>query len=252
MNIKDFFGNWIVKNLLLAVVFVAVLVTAVSLLLGAVTQHGKEIAVPDFTNMSSQEAQAVASSAGLKVVVTDSVYVKRMKPGAVYMQNPDAGSSVKKGRKIRLTTNTIAPKEVYMPSLVGVSLRQAKAELLRNGLTLGRLIYVRDIATNNVLRQQRYGFDIAAGAPVSSGTRIDLVLGLGSDDMTYVPDLSGKSYLQAVDLLQENSLNVGRLRFGSGVRDYADSVAAVVRTQNPAPGTARKGSEVSLNLQIGE
>ena len=37
MNIKDFFGNWIVKNLLLAVVFVAVLVTAVSLLLGAVT-----------------------------------------------------------------------------------------------------------------------------------------------------------------------------------------------------------------------
>ena len=249
MNTKEFFGNWIVRNLLLAVAFVLVLVTAVSLLLSAVTQHGREIAVPDFTNMTAAEAQAAASSAGLKAVVTDSVYVKRMKPGAVYMQNPKAGSNVKKGRKIRLTTNTIVPKEVYMPSLVGVSLRQAKAELLRNGLTLGRLIYVHDIATNNVLRQQRYGFDIAAGAPVSSGTRIDLVLGLGKDDMTTVPDLSGKPYLQAVDILQENSLNVGRLRFEAGIRDYADSVAAVVYSQNPASGTVRKGSEVSLRFK---
>ena len=249
MNTKEFFGNWIVRNLLLAVAFVLVLVTAVSLLLSAVTQHGREIAVPDFTNMTAAEAQAAASSAGLKAVVTDSVYVKRLKPGAVYMQNPKAGSNVKKGRKIRLTTNTVVPKEVYMPSLVGVSLRQAKAELLRNGLTLGRLIYVHDIATNNVLRQQRYGFDIEAGAPVSSGTRIDLVLGLGKDDMTAVPDLSGKPYLQAVDILQENSLNVGRLRFEAGIRDYADSVAAVVYSQNPSSGTVRKGSEVSLRFK---
>ncbi len=250
MNIKDFLGNWIVKNLLLAAAFVAAVVLAVSLLLGVVTRHGKEITVPDFTNMTPREAQAAASSAGLRAEVTDSVYVKRMKPGAVYMQLPKAGASVKKGRKIRLTTNTIAPKEVYMPSLVGTSLRQAKAELLRNGLTLGRLIYVRDIATNNVLRQQRYGFDIASGTPVSSGTRIDLVLGLGKDDMTYVPNLAGKQYLQAVDILQENSLNLGRLRFDDTVRDYADSVAAVVYSQNPASGTVRKGTEVTLHLKL--
>ncbi len=249
MGIKDFFGNWIVKNLLLAAGFVVAVVLAVSLLLGAVTRHGREISVPDFTDMSASEAQAAACSAGLRAVVTDSVYVKRMRPGAVYMQNPKAGSSVKKGRKIRLTTNTIAPKEVYMPSLIGTSLRQAKAELLRNGLSLGRLVYVRDIATNNVLRQQRYGFDIPAGAPVSSGTRIDLVLGLGKDDMTYVPDLSGKQYLQAVDILQDNSLNVGRLRFDAGVRSYADSAAAVVYSQNPVSGTVRKGTEVTLHLK---
>lgn len=246
MSIKDFFGNWIVKNLLLAAAFVAVIVLAVSLFLSVVTRHGEEIAVPDFSGMTVEEARAVASSANLRAEVSDSVYVRRMKPGAVYMQNPKAGSNVKKGRKIRLTTNTMAPKEVYMPSLIGVSLRQAKAELLRNGLALGRIVYVRDIATNNVLRQQRFGFDIEAGAPVASGTKIDLVLGLGSDDMTLVPDLEGKSYMQAVDILQDNSLNVGRLRFASDVRDYADSLGAVVRSQNPAPGPVRKGSEVSL------
>lgn len=249
MNIKEFFNNWIVKNLLLAAAMVAVIVGVVSLILSLMTRHGQAIPVPDFSDMAPAEAQAVASAAGLRVAVTDSVYVKRMKPGAVYMQTPKAGSSVKKGRKIRLTVNTVLPKEVYMPSLVGVSLRQAKAELLRNGLTLGKIIYVRDIATNNVLRQQRYGFDIAPGTLVSSGTSINLVLGLGDDDQTRIPDVTGKTYLQAVDILQDNSLNIGRVRYEAAVRDYADSASAVVHSQNPSEESVRKGTEVSLYLK---
>lgn len=251
MNIKGFFSNWIVRNLLLAIVFVAVLVTAVSLLLSVLTKHGKEITVPDFTNLTYAEAAKVASASGVQVVVSDSVYVKRLKPGAVYMQTPKAGEHVKKGRTIRLTTNTMTPKEVFMPSLVGCSLRQAKAELLRNGLVLGRLIYVRDIATNYVLRQQRYGRDIAPGTQVSSGTPINLVLGLNSDDeLTYVPKLVGQQYMKAVDMLQENSLNVGRLSFDKTVKSYADSVSAVVYQQLPDQNSEalRKGSEVTLYL----
>ena len=44
-------------------------------------------------------------------------------------------------------------KKVSMPNLVGYSMRQAKAELNSRGLSLGKLIYVSDIATNNVLKQ---------------------------------------------------------------------------------------------------
>ena len=249
MNFKEFFSNWIVKNLLLAAAMVAVIVGIVTLILSLLTRHGQEIAVPDFSDMTPAEAQTVAAVSGLRVSVADSVYVKRMKPGAVYMQTPKAGSHVKKGRRIRLTVNTMQAKEVYMPSLVGVSLRQARAELLRNGLTLGKITYVRDIATNNVLRQQRYGFDIAPGTPVVSGTAINLVLGLGDDDQTWIPDVTGKTYLQAVDILQDNSLNIGRVRYEAAVRDYADSAAAVVHSQNPASESVRKGTEVSLYLK---
>lgn len=249
MNIKEFFNNWIVKNLLAALALVALIVGAVSLALSLLTRHGQEIPVPDFTDLTPAESQAVASAAGLRAIVTDSVYVKRMKPGAVYMQTPKADSHVKKGRKIRLTVNTMQPKEVYMPSLVGVPLRQAKAELLRNGLTLGKISYTRDIATNNVLRQQRYGFDIAPGTPLSSGTAINLVLGLGDDDGTMIPDVTGKTYLQAVDILQDNSLNVGRVRYEAAVRNYADSAAAVVHSQDTSSVAVRKGTEVSLYLK---
>ena len=254
MKIKDIFTNWIVKNVLLAVAFVLVLVFSVNALLAVGTRHNKEITVPDFSGMSVEEAQTAASAVGVMAVVTDSVYVRRMTPGAIYMQTPKAGSHVKKGRKIRLTANTVVPSEVYMPSLIGCSLRQAKAELQRNGLELGRLIYVKDIATNYVLKQQRYGVDVAPGTPMSSGTVIDLVLGLSNDTAAIVPDLRGKSLRTAVDMAQDNSLNVGRLRYDQSVKSQADSSAAIVYSQKPEPSAASvlKGDEITLYLTLDE
>lgn len=243
--------GWAVKNLVLAALFVAVIVAAVTLLLSVATQHGKETTVPDFTNLTASEARKVASDAGVKVIVEDSVFVRRLRPGAVYMQTPKAGEKVKFGRRIRLTTNTMVAKEIPMPSLVGYSLKQAKAELVRNGLNLGRLVYVNDIATNYVLKQQIRGVAVATGKPVTSGTSVNLVLGLNpNDNMTYVPKVIGRQYLSAVDLLHENSLNVGALHFDKAIKNYADSVSAVVYAQKPDPSSEAllMGAEVTLYL----
>ena len=56
MNIKGFFENWIVRNLLGAAVAILGLAVVSGLLLNLGTHHGKEIEVPDFTNMSVAEA----------------------------------------------------------------------------------------------------------------------------------------------------------------------------------------------------
>ena len=84
-SVKGFFKNWIVCNLLLAALFVLALVLLSSLVLSTCTRHGQKISVPDFRGMSVPEAAAAAADAGITVVVTDSVYVRRMDPGAVYM-----------------------------------------------------------------------------------------------------------------------------------------------------------------------
>ena len=47
-----FFSNWIVRNVLLAVLFFAVLIFVSSMLLSVLTNHGKTIEVPDFTSMT--------------------------------------------------------------------------------------------------------------------------------------------------------------------------------------------------------
>lgn len=230
-----FLNNWIVKNILKALVFVVGLILLVNILLGLITQHGKEYSVPDFTNMSVSEARETAARKGMRIEVIDSVYVRRMQRGAVFTQTPAAGSKVKRGRRVLLTINTVVPKQVTMPNLVGYSMRQAKAELASRGLALGRLIYVSDIATNNVLRQLYRNREIQQGASVESGAAIDLVVGLNSEDSrTYAPNTVGMRYLRAVDAVHDNSLNVSKLNFDAGINDYTDSLNAVVYRQSPA------------------
>ncbi|MGN1215780.1 MAG: PASTA domain-containing protein [Candidatus Cryptobacteroides sp.] len=245
--------KWILKNILLAAAFVVALVIVINLLLGMFTNHGQSVTVPDLTNMSVSEAAHEAGRLNLKVDVTDSIYVRRMAKGAVYSQNPKAGSQVKKGRRILLTINALHSKKVTMPNLVGYSMRQAKAELGSRGLTLGKLTYVSDMATNNVLRQVYNNREIKPGKQIESGAVIDLVVGLNSsDNQTYIPDLKGLKYLRAVDAIHDNSLNVRKLNFDSNVKTYSDSLNAVVYRQSPTPSNAPilMGSEVSIYLSL--
>ena len=134
--------NWIAKNLLWAVVLFIVLIVGAQIALGVLTHHGQTIEVPDLTSVSVPEAEREARKHNLRVEVIDSIYVRRMEKGAVYSQNPKAGTMVKKGRRVMLTINAKHAKKVSMPNLVGYSMRQAKAELNTRGLALGKLIYV--------------------------------------------------------------------------------------------------------------
>lgn len=249
---KGFFNHWIIRNLLICVILIAVMVAGAMIFLNIVTKHNQELVVPDFSNMTVAEAQALAEEEGMRVEVTDSVFVKRMKRGAVRDQNPSPGAKVKEGRRILLTINAVNAKKVTMPNLVGLSMRQALAELQSRGLVVGKLIYVEDIATNNVLRQLRANREIEPGVSVESETSIDLVLGLNpdSDAATYVPDLLGKRYMSAVDIIHRQSLNLKSVRFDDTVMDYEDSLNAVVYRQNPdiSMQPVSLGEEISLYL----
>lgn len=251
---KGFFNHWIVRNLLICVILVVVMIAGAIIFLNVVTKHNQELVVPDFSNMTVAEAEAVASQAGMRVEVTDSVFVKRMKKGAVRDQNPAPGAKVKERRRISLTINALNAKKVTMPNLVGLSMRQALAELQSRGLVPGRLIYVEDMATNNVLRQLRRNREIEPGVSIESETVIDLVLGLNPDSeaSTYVPDLLGKRYMSAVDLVHKQSLNVKTLRFDDSVKDYDDSLNAMVYRQSPEASEipVNLGDDVSLYLTI--
>lgn len=248
---KDFPGKWIVKNLVLAIGIGLVLVLLASLFLKVITKHGQVLQVPDFTAMSVGEAEKVAAEAGVRIDVVDSVFVRRMERGAIYRQDPPAGSDVKQGRRVMVIINAVTPKKVTMPNVVGCSMRQAKAELLARGLKLGRLIYVSDMATNNVLKQFKGGTDIRPGTQIDGDTVIDLVVGLsGSDNITTVPKVTGMKGMAATDLIHDYSLNIKSYVYDDSVKNYTDSLNAVVYRQVPNPngGSVYMGSEVTLYL----
>lgn len=246
-------GKWILRNIILAVAFFTVLILVNSLLLRTITNHNKTIEVPDFTSLKVSEAKREASRLNLRIEVTDSIFVRKMERGAVYSQNPKAGARVKKGRRILLTINAINAKKVSMPNLVGYSMRQAKAELNSRGLSLGKLIYVSDIATNNVLKQIYRNREIRPGRQIETGSEIDLEVGLNPEEsLTYVPNVKGLKYLRAVDAVHDNSLNINRLVFDKSVRNYSDSLNASVTRQVPeANGNPTfMGTDVTLYLSL--
>lgn len=251
---REFPGKWFLKHLVAAFIVVVVLIVAAVIFLNYVTKHNQELSVPDLSNMTVAEAEKEAALNHMVIDVTDSVYVKKMKRGAVFRQNPAPGSKVKSGRRISLTINAVNAKKITMPNLVGFSMRQAKAELLSRGLVLGKLIYVQDMATNNVLRQVHENLEIEPGSMIESESVIDLVVGLnGQDFVTYVPDVSGLKYMSAVDAVHDNSLNIKSLRFDKTVKDYEDSLNAMVYRQTPPPSDSihvRMGSDVTLYLTL--
>ena len=243
----------ILTSLAIAAAIVLVLVVGAMIFLNVATMHGRVLVVPDFTNMSIAEAESLAEASQVRIDVVDSLYVKRMEKGHIYRQNPKAGSQVKKGRRILITINAMNAKKVDMPDLIGFSMRQATAELQSRGLVLGNLIYQQDMATDNVLAQRCGGRPIAPEVKVETGTVIDLVVGLNEDDnQAMVPDVFGLKCLTATDAVHGNSLNV-RTIYDSSVKDYNDSLMAVVYKQVPQAQTNElKGSQVTMYLTIDE
>ena len=246
----------ILKHLCVIAVLALVLIFGAKIFLNLFTRHGRELVVPDFSNLTVLEAEHLARKSHLRVAVTDSVFLKRMKKGAVYRQSPLPGSHVKKDKRITLTINANIGKMVTMPDLVGLSMRQAKAELLSRGLVLGKLVYVQDMATNNVLKQIRGEEEIMPGTMIESETVIDLLVGLnGYDATTYVPDVKGLKRMSAVGAVHDNSLNIRELRFDESVVDYDDSLNAMVWRQTPEPSdsvSVAMGSDVVLYLTLDE
>lgn len=243
--------RWILKNLIGAVVFVIALLVLTSVGLKVITRHGQTVTAPDFTSLSVQEAQSMAAQSDVKVKVVDSVFVRRLPGGVVYRQQPKAGATVKKGRSIFLTINSVVPRKVVMPNLYGYSITEARTELKNRGLNLGNLRYVKDIATNTVLGQYCEGKEVKAGDLVVSGSAIDLKVGVNrEEDQTLVPRVIGMKYVSAVDALHDRFLNAGRVRFDHGIRTYADSVNAIVYKQEAEGEEKPLGSTVNIYLTL--
>ena len=243
--------KWIWKNLLLAAAYIAALVVLVSVGLRLITHHGKTVVAPDFTNLTVAQAELLARQSHVNVKVVDSVFVRRLNGGVVYRQLPKSGSTVKEGRSIFLTINSVVPRKVVMPNLFGYSVTEARSELQNRGLNMGNLNYVKDIATNTVLEQLVDGVPVKAGDLVVSGSTVDLTVAVGNDDnRTVVPRLIGMKYVSAIDAVHDKFLTVGKVHFDPQIRTYADSVNAVVYQQD-APGTAKPlGARISFSLTL--
>lgn len=252
--IKYFLSNKFRSQITLALaVFFGIMLTT-NLSLKIITRHNKTYPVPDFNGLTLVQAMELAEDNDFRIQVMDSVYNLMHRPGTVIEQEPKKGIKVKKNRRIFLVMNAINPEKVIMPNIVGVSLRQAIAILESNGLLTGHLRYVPDIATNNVLKQKYKGKEITAGAEITKGSHIDIVLGKsGGNELVISPKLIGLSFHEAEKKISRTYLNLGAVIYDKSVQTHNDSLNAVVFRQKPDPDDRQSiamGSIVDIWLTL--
>jgi len=181
MDIKKFYkDHTMVSTIVIMLVISILIILIVSGLIRFITFHGQEHELPDFTGMDAEQIKKFKEEDNIydyRLVVNDSVFVPDKKGGVVLSQDPAAGSKVKKGRKVYLSTVAISMPNVEMPNLVDLSLRQAENMLQSNNLQLGQVIYKASKYPNAVLEQRYKGRIVETGTFVPYQSKITLIVG---------------------------------------------------------------------------
>jgi hypothetical protein len=133
----------------------------------------KSVELPPLRGLSLRQAEITLQQLGLKVGRVREVRNSLIPSGAVIGTSPGAKATLEKGREvnIELSQGTEAAPS-GMPSLVGMSLGQAKQEIKKLDLNLGKITYKKEAHSlpNTVLSQTP-----AAGGDFQ-GRKVDLVV----------------------------------------------------------------------------
>ena len=194
-----FFGGMIV---------IAVIMNSV--VMPMVVRHGDECLVPDITYMSLSAAEIKLNESDLQMAVNMEEFNAEHPKGTIIAQLPEAGASVKRGMKVRVTISKGAASAT-VPNLRGVSLREAKLMLEREGLAMGDLLWFTDeVLPDGVIIESRPG----SGTVMKLNAKVQLVVNRKQTDVKVkVPDFVGLDFTEAKQVAEENYLIIGDISY---------------------------------------
>lgn len=134
-----------------------------------------QILVPDVVNFDAAEARKVLLAAGLSIGSEDSVQ-SSSELGVVVQTRPAAGAARDAGSAVGLVLSSGAPP-TGVPSVVGMSLDDARRVIERLGLTIGEVKTTARPGPPGVVLEQAP----SSGSRLFRGSRVDLVIS-GKED----------------------------------------------------------------------
>jgi eukaryotic-like serine/threonine-protein kinase len=245
-SVRDLVSNhyfWI-GILLLAVVGAGIYLLVNNLLMPSYTRHDVSVSVPSLINHSAEEARLMLENRDLQVRVVVQRFNPTLPRDVVVDQNPPPDALVKPGRQVYMTVNSGTQRMVRVPSLEGMSLREAQNRLQAAGLRVDdiRADSIPSPYPNTVTRQSPTPADsVAEGASVT----LWYSTGLGDQYVT-VPDVTGLTVAEARQLLREYHLRYVVIGAEEGDDDVSEFDVA---RQSREPGTrVREGFEIRLYI----
>ncbi|OZG61466.1 serine/threonine protein kinase [Bifidobacterium lemurum] len=216
----------IIGSIVGALALIAIIICAVLFMNGGDDQ-AETVTVPTFNSTTTKtRAQSELEALGLKAEIKD---VESTEPEGTFVdQTPAGGEQVEVGSTVTVEFSA-GPSSVPVPDVTDYSQDDARAALEEAGFTVNSSVRQEDsdtIEQGNVTRT-----DPVAGTTQSQGTSITLYVSTG---MTTVPDVTGQTQEQALQLLQSER------HFSVVVQnETSDTVAAgSVTRMEPGAGSA--------------
>ena len=241
------------KNALAAVLFFVVCFFALKAGLGLYTSHGQSIALPNFVDMSSEEAQKEADALGIKIKFEKGAFDPNRPAGLVVLQHPRAGAGVKKNRSVYLTVLSDEAPMIELPGLVGrYDYTRYTDQIKQDADIRSRIreqVYDPKQEENTILHffygdRKITETDLKAGVKVPQGSELEFVVTVRQTGEVAVPDIRCKRFGMAEFMLDGSDLLVGEV-YG----DVSDrSEAFVVRTEPPGGKMVPVGSKFDIYL----
>lgn len=187
-------------------------------------------AVPDLQGLAKDQAMALLRDQGLQVSIRQEPrYDEDVPLDHVVLQDPGAGSLVKRGSVVEIVTS-LGQELVEVPDLVGQALQAAQVTLAGAGLMLGRTLNIFSATgrTGTVVNQAP-----PAAEMVTRATTVDLFLSLEGRRETYLmPDLVYRRFADVEEYFSRRGIRLGSVKFEA----YEGIAPGTVLRQHPLPG----------------
>ena len=224
--------------LIIFVVFIISLFIFDSFIMPSYVKNYDVVKVPNVVNLKSEEANQKLKDFKFNPVQSE-IRIDRTHPaGIVVAQNPLPNKEVKSGRNVYLIISG-GEEFISAPNLIGKTFREAKANLIRNGLQIGEILHDTSIIyPKGTIKFQ----NIDPKSKIKRDDKINIVLSVGEELINEItPNLIGKNLNEAEQIIINSGFIVGNITFVP----KENQRNKVVLEQNP-----NVGEQIKLNQKI--
>lgn len=195
--------------------------------------------VPDVKGLTQTDAAKAIEAAGLKVSTVEQEHDTEIVVDRAIRTDPAALESVARGSEVILY---ISDGMVELPELRTKSSTDAQSELIKLGLVAD----VQEVETDQADPNTVYDMDPKPGTVVAQNSTVVIKIAKAPSTVA-VPNVVGKSQIEATNMLQSAGLNVNAVAASS-----ATVPANSVISQDVAAGTqVAKGTTVTITVSSG-
>lgn len=213
-----------------------------------------EVKVPSFVNMTLEEASKLAAEKG--VTLSDELEYSlsdEVDEGKIISQTPEARSFISSDEQVQLVVSIgSSGGNLSVPYVKGLDAHEGMQMIMEEGLEYNPIEEPSDtVAAGKIIRQSP-----EAGTKLNKNDVVNIHISTGKAEAiqtqtviksVVVPDLKGKSQLEA-----ENELRQYNLKLGSINKKDSDAPVGEIISQSPLGGkTVLEGSAVSLFISTG-